>query len=217
MGSEYQPLSAAESCRSLFIETSECFICRDVELQASDPLRNFCDCKNLLAHHVCLSTWIQKGSGSEDRLRCIICKAKYQLQRSSPWRSVSFQWQAWLVSITVLVLLALVPYAVYCMMTAFTDPPPPSTFKVAAASFGLLTEILLIKCLCSYLSSRYRQAEQSSFTVRARGFDEDRASVARWDRSEASAAAGQASSAASPSQVDERKVDMLKSGCLSFF
>ncbi|KAL7396701.1 hypothetical protein ABVT39_010263 [Epinephelus coioides] len=201
MGSEYQPLSAAESCRSLFIETSECFICRDVELQASDPLRNFCDCKNLLAHHVCLSTWIQK----------------YQLQRSSPWRSVSFQWQAWLVSITVLVLLALVPYAVYCMMTAFTDPPPPSTFKVAAASFGLLTEILLIKCLCSYLSSRYRQAEQSSFTVRARGFDEDRASVARWDRSEASAAAGQASSAASPSQVDERKVDMLKSGCLSFF
>ena len=41
-------------------ETSECFICRDVELQASDPLRNFCDCKNLLAHHVCLSTWIQR-------------------------------------------------------------------------------------------------------------------------------------------------------------
>lgn len=41
-------------------ETSECFICRDVELQASDPLRKFCDCKNLLAHHVCLSTWIQR-------------------------------------------------------------------------------------------------------------------------------------------------------------
>lgn len=41
-------------------EASECFICRDVELRASDPLRNFCDCKNLLAHHVCLSTWIQR-------------------------------------------------------------------------------------------------------------------------------------------------------------
>lgn len=41
-------------------EVSECFICRDVELPASDPLRNFCDCKNLLAHHVCLSTWIQR-------------------------------------------------------------------------------------------------------------------------------------------------------------
>lgn len=206
MGSEYQPLSPAESCRSISIEMSECFICRDVELQASDPLRNFCDCKNLLAHHVCLSTWIQRGSGSEDRLRCIICKAKYQLQRSSPWRSVSFQWQTWLVLITAFVLLGLVPYVVYCMMTAFTNPPPPITFKVAAASFGLLTEILLIKCLSSYLSSRYRRAEQSSFTVRARGFEEDRMSPSRRDRSEAAlAAAGHASSVASPIQVDGRK------------
>ncbi|XP_044054532.1 uncharacterized protein LOC122877270 isoform X2 [Siniperca chuatsi] len=218
MGSEYQPLSLAESCRSLFIETSECFICRDVELQASDPLRNFCDCKNLLAHHVCLSTWIQKGCGSEDRLRCIVCKAKYQLQWSSPWRSVSFQWQTWLVLITAFALLGLVPYVIHCMMTAFSNPPPPSTFKVAAVSFGLLTEILLIKCLFSYLSSRYRQAEQSSFTVRARGFEEDRLSPGRWDRSEAaSAAAGHASASASPSQVDEMKVDVLKSGCLSLF
>ncbi|XP_034439263.1 uncharacterized protein LOC117760389 isoform X2 [Hippoglossus hippoglossus] len=145
MSSDYQLLSPAGSCRSISIETPECFICRDVELQASDPLRNFCDCKNLLAHHACLSTWIQKGYGSEDRLRCIICKAKYQLQWSSPWRWVSSQWQTWLVLITALVLLGLVPYVVYCMMTLFTSPPPPSTFKVAAASFGLLTEILLIK------------------------------------------------------------------------
>lgn len=217
MGSEYQPLSSAQSCRSLFIETSECFICRDVELKASDPLRNFCDCKNLLAHHECLSTWIQKGCGSEDRLHCIICKSKYHLQRRSPWRSLSFQWQTWLVLITALVLLGLVPFAVHCMMTAFTNPPPPTTFKVAAVSFGLLTEFLLIKCVSGYLSSRYRHAEQSSFTVRARGVDEDRASPGRWDRSEASAAAGHASLAASPSQVAERKVDMLKSGCLSLF
>lgn len=214
MGSEYQPLSPAQSCRSVFIETSECFICRDVELQASDPLRNFCDCKNLLAHHACLSTWIQKGRGSEDRLLCVICKAKYQLQRRSPWRSLSFQRQTWLVLITAFALLALVPYVVHCLMTAFTNPPPPSTFKVAAASFGLLTEILLVKCLCSYLSTRYRQAEQSSFTVRPRGFEEDRASPAHWDRSEASAAAGHASSAA---KVDERKRDISKSVCLSFF
>ncbi|XP_022615020.1 uncharacterized protein LOC111231985 isoform X1 [Seriola dumerili] len=218
MSSEYQPLSSAESCRSLFIETPECFICRDVELKASDPLRNFCDCKNLLAHHVCLSTWIQRGCGSEDRLRCIICKAKYQLQWSSPWRSVSFQWQTWLVLITVFVLLGLVPYVVHCMMTAFTSPPPPSTFKVAAASFGLLTEILLIKCLSSYLSRRYRRAEQSSFTVRPRGSEEDRTSPGRWERSEAtSAAAGHASSAASPTQVDARNVDVLKSGFLTLF
>ncbi|XP_023272255.1 uncharacterized protein LOC111662585 isoform X2 [Seriola lalandi dorsalis] len=199
-------------------KTPECFICRDVELKANDPLRNFCDCKNLLAHHVCLSTWIQRGCGSEDRLRCIICKAKYQLQWSSPWRSVSFQWQTWLVLITVFVLLGLVPYVVHCMMTAFTSPPPPSTFKVAAASFGLLTEILLIKCLASYLSGRYRRAEQSSFTVRPRGSEEDRTSPGRWERSEAtSAAAGHASSAASPTQVDARNVDVLKSGFLTLF
>ncbi|XP_062251458.1 uncharacterized protein LOC133960682 [Platichthys flesus] len=218
MDNDYRLLSTAGSCRSISIETPDCFICRDVELQASDPLRNFCDCKNLLAHHACLSTWIQRGYGSEDRLRCILCKAKYQLQWGSPWRSVSFQWQTWLVLITGFALLGLVPCAVYWMMTFFTRPPPPTTFKVAAASFGLLTEILLIKCLWSYLSSRYRQAEQSSFTVRARGSEEDRASLGRRDQSEAtSAAAGHASSAAASSQVDARKVDVLESGCLSLF
>ncbi|XP_036970635.1 uncharacterized protein LOC119028583 [Acanthopagrus latus] len=218
MGSEYRPLSPAESCRSVFIETSECFICRDVELQASDPLRNFCDCKNLLAHHVCLSTWIQRGCGSEDRLRCVICKGKYQLQRSSPWWTVSFRWQTWLVLFAALVLLGLVPYVVHRMMTAFTNPPPPGTFQLAAASFGVLTEILLIKCLCSYLSSRYQQAEQISFTVRPRDSEQDRASPGRWDSSEAvAAAAGHASSAASPDQVDKGKVGALQSGCLSLF
>ncbi|XP_020488300.1 uncharacterized protein [Labrus bergylta] len=218
MGSEYKSLSPAGSCRSLSVETSECFICRDVELKASDPLRNFCDCKNLLAHHVCLSTWIQRGCGSEDKLQCIVCKAKYQLQRTSPWWLMSLQWQMWLVLITALALLSLVPYVVYRMMTAFTNPPPPVTFKVAAASFGLLTEILLIKCLSSYLSSRYQHAEQISFTVRPRWFEEDRSRPGSWDRSEAaSAAAGHATSAASYSRVEERKVDVLKSGCLSFY
>ncbi|XP_026013468.1 uncharacterized protein LOC113015627 isoform X1 [Astatotilapia calliptera] len=216
MGSEYRPLSPAESCRSLFIETSECFICRDGELKASDPLRNFCDCKNLLAHHVCLSTWIQRGCGSEDRARCIICKAKYQLQRSSPWRSVSFQWQTWLVLITATVLMSLVPYAVYCMMTAFTSPPPPSTFKVAAIFFGILTETLFIKCLWSYFSSRYRLAAQNSLVVQPRDSTEDRSNPGLWDRPEA-ASADRASSAASSTHMEERKVDVLKSGCLSLF
>ncbi|XP_026202081.1 uncharacterized protein LOC113152830 isoform X2 [Anabas testudineus] len=187
-------------------KTSECFICRDVELEASDPLRNFCDCRNLLAHHACLSTWIQRGCGSEDRLRCIICKAKYQLQRRSPWWSVTVQWQTWLVLITALVLLGLVPYVVYCMMTAFTNPPPPTTFKVAAATFGVLTEILLIKCLSSYISSWYRQAEQSSFTVQPRGFEGDRLSPARCRTT--SADTGHAAAAASHSQTDERKVNV---------
>lgn len=210
MGSEYQPLTSAESYRSLFVETSECFICRDGELQTSNPLRNFCDCKNLLAHHACLSAWIQRGCGSENRLRCIICKAKYQLQRSSPWRLLSFQWQTWLMLITAVALLALVPYVVHCLMTAFTNPPPPVTFKVAAALFGFLTELLLIKCLSSYLSSRYRQAKQHAFTVQPRSDRRGR------DQSE-EAAEGQASSPASTGLGEEKSVDPLKSGHLCFF
>ncbi|KAI4828556.1 hypothetical protein KUCAC02_022638 [Chaenocephalus aceratus] len=208
MASEYQTLSSAESCRSLSSETSECFICRDVAHRASDPLRHFCDCNNLLSHHVCLCTWIQKACGSEHRLHCILCQAKYQVQRTSPWRPVSSQGQTWLVLLSALVLLCLVPYAVYCLMTAFTNPPPSITFKVAAASFGLLTEILIIKCVSSFLSSRYRQAAQSSFTVRARGSDQDRRRGGRREGSEASAGSGQPSSAASPSQVDGRKADV---------
>ena len=94
------------------------------------------------------------------RTLCVSPLIQYQLQWSSPWRWVSCQWQTWLVLITAFVLLGLVPYVVYCMMTIFTSPPPPSTFKVAAASFGLLTEILLIKwvlefptpCLLAFVS-----------------------------------------------------------------
>ncbi|KAL6108475.1 uncharacterized protein ACO6RY_18990 [Pungitius sinensis] len=204
MGSEHQQPASAHSCRGLPIETTECFICREAELLARDPLRHFCDCKNLLAHHVCLSTWIQKGCESGDRLRCIICKAKYELQRTSPWRSVSFQWQTWLMLITGLALMGLVPYVVHCMMTAFTRPPPPTTFKVAAASYGLLAEILLIKCLCSYLSGCYRWAAQNSFTIRARGPEEHRTSQGCCNRPEASAEAGHASS--------ERSADESKEG-----
>ncbi|KAM6921176.1 uncharacterized protein FYW49_006964 [Xenentodon cancila] len=206
MGSEYQSLSSAESCKSLISETSECFICRDGEVKTSEPLRHFCDCKNLLAHHKCLSTWIQRGCGSEDRLRCLICKAEYELQRRSPWRSASLQWQTWLVLMTATVSLGLVSYVVHCMMTAFTNPPPPVTFKVAAVSFGLLTELLLLKCLLSYLSGRYRQAEQSSFTVQPRN----------QPGHSPSAAAGQALSPAS-SRRGEKDMDVMKHRCLSLF
>ncbi|KAM4629109.1 uncharacterized protein ACJ7VT_001489 [Polymixia lowei] len=176
MDNEYDALCSnisTDPCKSIFTEVSECFICRDVELVASDPLRNFCDCKNLLAHHMCLSTWIQGGHGGEDRMTCIVCKAEYQLQRSSPWWSVGCRWQTWLTLVTACVLLGLVPYVAHRLMTAFNNPPPPSSFKVAAACFGLLTEALLLKCLSNYLSGRYRQAEQSSFTVQARSFKED--------------------------------------------
>lgn len=85
--------------------------------------------------------------GACDGLFLILCDCvfQYQLQRGSPWRAMSFRWQTWTVLLIVVVLLGLVPYVVHSMMTVFTSPPPPVTFKVAAVSFGVLTEILLIK------------------------------------------------------------------------
>ncbi|RXN10088.1 hypothetical protein ROHU_028847 [Labeo rohita] len=69
----------------------------------------------------------------------------YQLQRCSPWRTVASQWHTWPILAIAVLLLALVPYAVYRMMTAFDNPPPHSLFKSAAIGFGLLSEALLIK------------------------------------------------------------------------
>lgn len=42
------------------------------------------------------------------------------------------------------VVFALVPYAVYCLLVAYTEPPPPITFKMAAVASGVLMEILLL-------------------------------------------------------------------------
>lgn len=153
-------------------EESECFICRDVGLMDEEPLRTFCDCKNLVAHHSCLLTWIKKGLGREERLRCSVCNAEYQLQRCAPWRTVASQWQTWSILAITVLLLALVPYVVYRMMTAFDNPPPHSLFKSAAICFGLLSEALLIKCLCSYFSHRLQRAEQSSFSLQPRRSEE---------------------------------------------
>ncbi|XP_067230431.1 uncharacterized protein [Chanodichthys erythropterus] len=162
-------------------DESECFICRDVGLVGEDPLRTFCDCKSLVAHHSCLLTWIKKGLGREERLSCSICKAErdpeklhmlYQLQRCAPWRTVASQWQTWPILAIAVLLLALVPYVVYRMMTAFENPPPHSLFKSAAICFGLLSEALLIKCLCSYFSHRLQRAEQSSFSLQPRRSEE---------------------------------------------
>ncbi|KAK1796801.1 hypothetical protein P4O66_009812 [Electrophorus voltai] len=65
-------LPGAKSC--LLGEMAECFICRDVRL--AEGLRRFCDCKNLLAHHSCLLTWVTKGLSREDRLRCRACNSE---------------------------------------------------------------------------------------------------------------------------------------------
>lgn len=41
-------------------------------------------------------------------------------------------------------VLALVPYAVHCLLVAFGEPPPPITFKMVAVASGVLMEILLL-------------------------------------------------------------------------
>ncbi|KAM4023336.1 uncharacterized protein ACNLHF_028081 isoform 2-T2 [Anomaloglossus baeobatrachus] len=54
----------------------ECFICRQTEKQGQERLENFCDCTDLSVHHQCLLSWIQKGSGNENRQQCSACTAK---------------------------------------------------------------------------------------------------------------------------------------------
>lgn len=104
-------------------------------------------------------------SGEVMRLSLFLPPVQYLLQRSSPWRSVGFRWQTWLVLITALVLLGLVPYVVHRMMTAFTNPPPPGTFQLAAASFGVLTEILLIKWVFYLFISHLFRFRAASFGI----------------------------------------------------
>ncbi|KAJ8375298.1 hypothetical protein SKAU_G00058780 [Synaphobranchus kaupii] len=65
-----------DSCKVFITDVSECFICRDGERMDQDALKNFCDCKNLFAHHRCLLTWIKKGLGNEDKPKCSVCNAE---------------------------------------------------------------------------------------------------------------------------------------------
>ncbi|XP_051569128.1 uncharacterized protein LOC127449634 isoform X3 [Myxocyprinus asiaticus] len=125
-----------------------------------------------MAHHSCLLTWIRKGLRRDKRLRCTVCNAEYQLQRCAPWRTVASQWHTWPILAIAVLLLALVPYVVYRMMTAFDNPPPHTLFKTAAICFGLISEALLIKGVCSYCSHRLQKAEQSSFSLQPRTSEE---------------------------------------------
>ncbi|XP_026877315.2 uncharacterized protein LOC113584538 [Electrophorus electricus] len=147
-------------------EMAECFICRDVRL--AEGLRRFCDCKNLLAHHSCLLTWVTKGLSREDRLRCRACNSEYEWRRKAPWWTLASQWPVVTVVTMATALAVLVPYVVHRMLTAFKDPPPPALFRAATICFGLLSEALLVRCLCWYVCRQYRQAEQISFSLQPR-------------------------------------------------
>ncbi|XP_060723771.1 uncharacterized protein LOC132844394 isoform X3 [Tachysurus vachellii] len=134
-----------DTCKVLIAETPECFICRDVQLLDGEPLKRFCDCKNLMAHHSCLLTWVRMGLKWEDQLKCRVCNAAYQQQRVAPWHIMVSQWHVWTVLVVTMVLVALVPYTVYRMLTAFDNPPPHTFFNMAAICFGILSEILLLR------------------------------------------------------------------------
>ncbi|RVE73764.1 hypothetical protein OJAV_G00034710 [Oryzias javanicus] len=92
----------------------------------------------------------------------------YQLRRRSPWRSLAVQWQTWLALITTIILMGALPYVVHCMMTAFPNNRSHITFKLAAGTFGFLSELLLIKGLSSWLVTRYHKALQTSFIIHPR-------------------------------------------------
>ncbi|XP_066521895.1 uncharacterized protein [Hoplias malabaricus] len=172
MDTSYEILSNSgysDTCKVTMTEMPECFICRDVQLVDGEPLRRFCDCKNLMAHHSCLLTW---GLGSEDRLRCSACNAEYQQCRTAVWRTLACKWQTWPVVVIGVFLLALVPFAVFHMLTAFQNPPPHALFRTAAICFGLLTETLLVRCLFCYVNGHYRRVEQSSFRLQPRSLEE---------------------------------------------
>ncbi|XP_051868342.1 uncharacterized protein LOC127568523 [Pristis pectinata] len=149
----------------------ECFICRELEVTDRDALLQYCDCKSLVAHHKCLLTWIQKGHRDEEKPSCKVCMVEYHLQNGSAWKLVAVCWQNWMILTLILGLMAVVPFTVYRMMTAFTDPPPHFLFKAASVCFGLISESLLIKFLLYCCSSRYSRAKMSSFSVRGRSLE----------------------------------------------
>ncbi|XP_071984987.1 uncharacterized protein [Engystomops pustulosus] len=122
----------------------ECFICRETAKKGQEQLLHFCDCTDLAGHHQCLLTWIQKGSGNENRQQCSACTAKYQLQEGSVWKKLVCQWKNLLVGLLIMVAIIATPISVQYMKT-LTDPAPTQVFKVVAVCAGIIAETLLLK------------------------------------------------------------------------
>ncbi|XP_044157293.1 uncharacterized protein LOC122943543 isoform X1 [Bufo gargarizans] len=148
----------------------ECFICRETEKKGQEPILNFCDCTDLAVHHQCLLTWIQQGSGNENRKQCSACTAKYQLQEGSMWKQLC-QWRNLLVYLLIIAAIILTPISVQYMKT-LTDPTPNNLFKVVAVCFGVIAETLLLKCFLCYCSDQYNKAKISSYSIKARSVEE---------------------------------------------
>ncbi|KAM4023335.1 uncharacterized protein ACNLHF_028081 isoform 1-T1 [Anomaloglossus baeobatrachus] len=149
----------------------ECFICRQTEKQGQERLENFCDCTDLSVHHQCLLSWIQKGSGNENRQQCSACTAKYQLQEGNIWKNLVCRWRNLFVGLVVIAAIIATPISVQCLRT-LTDPAPTQLFKVVAVCAGIIAETLLLKSLLWYCCDQYRKARISSYSIKPRSVEE---------------------------------------------
>ncbi|XP_066453418.1 uncharacterized protein [Eleutherodactylus coqui] len=159
----------SESFPVIFPE-KECFICRESE-KDQERLQNFCDCTDLTVHHQCLLTWIQKGSGNENRQQCSACMAKYQLQEGTIWKKLVFQWRNLLVGLLIITAFIATPICVEYMKT-LSNPAPGQIFKVVAVCAGIIAETLLLKCFLCYCHDQYNKAKNSSYSIKARSVEE---------------------------------------------
>ncbi|XP_075038524.1 uncharacterized protein LOC142099205 [Mixophyes fleayi] len=156
---------------SIAFPEKECFICREEEKKGQEELQNFCDCTNLLVHGQCLLTWIQKGSGNEDRHQCSACTAKYQLQEGSVFKILLHQWKSLLVFVLMTAAIITIPFSVHYLET-LPHPQPNLLFRLAAVCAGVIAEIILLKCFIQYCWNQYNKAKISSYSIKARSVKE---------------------------------------------
>lgn len=171
MDSDFVSVNRYSDTTAIVFTEKECFICREAEKKGQKELHNYCDCIDLVGHQQCLLTWIQKGSGNEDRQRCSACTAKYHLQEGTIWRTLLCQWRSFLAFMVTLASTIAIPFFIYYLNT-LRDPPPNQLFKVVAVCSGVIAETLLVKCFIWYCNNLYVKARLSSFSIKARSLQE---------------------------------------------
>ncbi|XP_053549892.1 uncharacterized protein LOC128641310 isoform X2 [Bombina bombina] len=160
-------------------DLKECYICRDEDVLYREELCHYCDCKDLVVHQRCLLIWIQQGSGNEDRQRCKVCTAKFHLQEGSVWRALLCHWQNVLLLALLVGFMMLIPFIVH-QIIILEDLSPDNLFRTAAACFGIIAEIFLVKCFIWYCSDQYRKARMASYSIKARTERENERVSLHW-------------------------------------
>ncbi|XP_072276020.1 uncharacterized protein [Pyxicephalus adspersus] len=157
MDSDFGPVIVnrySDTTAIVFTE-KECFICREADKQGQEELLNYCDCRDLVGHHQCLLTWIQK----------------YHLQEGTVWKVLLCQWRSLFTLIVTLASIIAIPLLIHYLNT-LTDPPPDQLFKIVAVCSGIIAETLLAKYFMWYCKNQYIKARLSSFSIKARSVEE---------------------------------------------